>query len=295
MFANESYTDQQDERYDIFTQPGGLWLRVKGDDKNAKVLLGKDKAQLYEFFEPLRNAAKENGYTQNPDVPVEVEYHCHAEYKTPPHTCYAYIPVIESPEGYSPKERPAILELADSMELKNAAPKAAAATIANEERNTVRIVELPACKMVTSGPANGPDIFGPDGVMTRFNNWFSEYDKNRKDKFYPRDFMWSPAEGGFEWGYAVGEVPKDTGGFEVIDFPGGLYAVAISVDADGKDHDRVYKGIQEWVEKSGCFMLDETEKRRSLGNVTSPPMAKEAMGYHQMDLYFPIRIQEESK
>ncbi len=115
MFANESYTDQQDERYDIFTQPGGLWLRVKGDDKNAKALLGKDKAQLYEFFEPLRNAAKENGYVQNPDVHVEVEYHCHAEYATPPHTCYAYIPVTRSPEGYSPKERPEILMMAEQV------------------------------------------------------------------------------------------------------------------------------------------------------------------------------------
>ncbi len=202
----------------------------------------------------------------------------------------------QNPENYSPKERPAILELADSMELKiNAVPKAAAATIANEERNAVRIVELPACKMVTSGVANSPDSFGPDGVMTRFNNWFSTFDKNRKDQFYPRDFMWSSPEGGFMWGYAVGEVPKDTGGFEVIDFPGGLYAVAISVDADGKDHNRVYQGIQEWVEKSGCFMLDETEKRRSLGNITTPSMAKEIMGYQQMDLYFPIRIKEESK
>ncbi|MDD4773261.1 MAG: hypothetical protein PHZ09_06600 [Eubacteriales bacterium] len=95
MFANESYTDEQDKRYDIFTQPGGLWLRVKGDNKNAKALLDKDKADLYEFFGALRNAAKANGYIQNPDVPVEVEYHCHAEYNTPPHSCFAYIPVTE--------------------------------------------------------------------------------------------------------------------------------------------------------------------------------------------------------
>ena len=83
-----------DERYDIFTQPGGLWLRIKGDTDNAKKLLGKENADLYEFFGVLRNAAKENGYIQNPDVHVEVEYHCHAEYSTPPHTCYAYIPVV---------------------------------------------------------------------------------------------------------------------------------------------------------------------------------------------------------
>ena len=95
MFANESYTDRQDDRYDILTQPGGLWLRVKGDSANAKALLNKDRADLYEFFEPLGIAAKENGYIQNPDINIAVEYHCHAEYSTPPHTCYAYIPVIK--------------------------------------------------------------------------------------------------------------------------------------------------------------------------------------------------------
>ncbi|MDD2363156.1 MAG: hypothetical protein PHH84_09495 [Oscillospiraceae bacterium] len=106
MFANESYTDDQDGRYDQFTQPGGLWLRVKGDNNNAKALLGKDSADLHEFFEALREAAKENAYIQNPNIHVEIEYHCHAEYNTPPHTCYAYIPVIKDAEGYSPKSKP---------------------------------------------------------------------------------------------------------------------------------------------------------------------------------------------
>ena len=97
MFANESYSDSQDGRYDILVQPGGLWLRVKGDDKNAKALLGKDKADLYEFFGALGDAAMENGYVQNPEVNITAEYHCHAEYSTPPHNCYAYIPVLENP------------------------------------------------------------------------------------------------------------------------------------------------------------------------------------------------------
>lgn len=93
MFANESYTDEQDERFDVFKQPGGLWLRVRGNDRNAKALLGKEQADLYEFFEALRNAARGNGYRQNPNINVEVEYHCHAEYGNPSHTCYAYIPI----------------------------------------------------------------------------------------------------------------------------------------------------------------------------------------------------------
>jgi len=112
----------------------------------------------------------------------------------------------------------------------------------------VRIIELPACKMVTSGPlGEDPTAF------ERFHAWFAAYDQTRADQFYVRDFMWCSPDGNFEWGYAVTDIPEDTGGFGVIDFPGGLYAVAVSVDADGKDHNRVYSGIQKWVRKSGCF------------------------------------------
>ena len=95
MFANETYSDKQDERYDLFTQPGGLWLRMR-NDKTAAALLGKEHADTYEYFAGgiLQTVAKENGYMQNPDVHVQVEYHCHAEYNTPPHTNYAYIPIV---------------------------------------------------------------------------------------------------------------------------------------------------------------------------------------------------------
>lgn len=94
MFANETYSDKQDERYDLFTQPGGLWLRIRNDKNTADALLGRECHGTYEYFGVLKNAAKENGYMQNPDVHVEVEYHCHAEYGTPPHTNYAYIPIV---------------------------------------------------------------------------------------------------------------------------------------------------------------------------------------------------------
>jgi len=41
MFANEAYSAEQDERFDLFTQPGGLWLRVGNDGNAAMLLLGK--------------------------------------------------------------------------------------------------------------------------------------------------------------------------------------------------------------------------------------------------------------
>jgi hypothetical protein len=95
MFAQETYSEKQNERYDLFTQPGGLWLRIR-NDKIAAALLGKENAEPYEYFaeaQVLQNVARENGYMQNPDIPVQVEYHCHFEYSTPPHTNYAYIPI----------------------------------------------------------------------------------------------------------------------------------------------------------------------------------------------------------
>lgn len=100
MFANETYSDEQDSRFDLFIQPGGLWLRVYNDQNAAELLLDKEKAEPYEYFAgsqaPLQSAARENGYLPNPEVHVQVEYSCHAEYSTPPHTNYAYIPIIRA-------------------------------------------------------------------------------------------------------------------------------------------------------------------------------------------------------
>ncbi|MCL1951663.1 MAG: hypothetical protein FWF60_02425 [Oscillospiraceae bacterium] len=98
LFGNETWSARQDERLDVFTQPGGLWLRVRNDKKAARKLLGKRKAEPHEYFSDKRKilsaAAEANGYKQNPDVLVEVEYYCHAEYDKKNHTNYAYIPII---------------------------------------------------------------------------------------------------------------------------------------------------------------------------------------------------------
>jgi hypothetical protein len=49
MFAQETYSKEQDERYNLFTQPGGLWLRIR-NGKAAAALLGKESAPPYEYF-----------------------------------------------------------------------------------------------------------------------------------------------------------------------------------------------------------------------------------------------------
>jgi len=200
------------------------------------------------------------------------------------------------PESYQPK-KPEVLKMAEQIQnniTETPAIKAAAATIKAKARNNVRIIELPACKMVTSGRATWDKAFKPGGTMERFDKWASAHDKTRADAFYSRDFMWGTDDWG-EWGCAVTEIPDHIDGLEVIDFPGGLFAVAVSVDGDGKDHDGVRKSMERWVKDSGCFADDVSDTRFRMGHITSPPATKEAMGYEQMDLYFPIRIKGEDE
>jgi len=96
MFAQETYSRKQDKRYELLVQPGGLWLRIHITEETDAALLGRKNYGLYEYFAgdtaPLQSAARENGYKQNPDVDIQIEYGRH----TGPSLSYAYIPIINA-------------------------------------------------------------------------------------------------------------------------------------------------------------------------------------------------------
>lgn len=122
----------------------------------------------------------------------------------------------------------------------------------------IRIVELPGCKMASSGCGTGPDQWADDGLLRRFNVWWSTLDKKRADKFFPRDFMWYDREkDGLVWYYAIPEDITDTAGFEIVDFAGGLYAVAVYKD-DDDDGYRVYDGVKDWIKSSSSTSAQVT-------------------------------------
>jgi hypothetical protein len=144
----------------------------------------------------------------------------------------------------------------------------------------IRIIELPAATMVTSG---GQDL-------EAFDQWWSAMDKQRKDKFFPRDFLWyDPDAQQLVWYYALPDGVTDTGGFETIAFEGGLYAAAVSRDQDDQDGERVHQTVRDWVLGSGCFALDERPGRQTMFHVITSDAAFRAMGYRQLDLYIPIK------
>lgn len=142
----------------------------------------------------------------------------------------------------------------------------------------IRVYEIPNCKMVSSQCG----LFG-DGKLERFNEWFSSF----KRPMFPRDFMlYDSEQGGFIWYYIYEDGMNVPDEFSVIDFAGGLYAVASEID--GRDSSETVGAIKDFIKEKGCF--EEDASRAYLGNIITPPSAGKAMGYEQMDYYVPIKI-----
>lgn len=144
----------------------------------------------------------------------------------------------------------------------------------------VRIMEIPDCKMVSSGVG----MFG-DGVLERFDEWFSALPRG----IYPKDFLfWDDScedKQGFHWIYVYEEgmkVPPELG---IIDFKGGLYAITTDIDQQ-TDMDVMNAEIDEFLKKNG---LQRDCERPSLGNVITSPVAKEILGYEQMNYWTPVK------
>jgi len=155
----------------------------------------------------------------------------------------------------------------------------------------VRIIELPACTMASSGTCTDLDCFAPGGLLTTFNAWWSAVDAGRPDRFFPRDFMWYDGSlKGLVWWYALAEPVSDTGGWQLVDFGGGLYASAVCRDGDDADGERVSAAARDWVRSSDALELDESSGRTDLFRVITPPAAAPALGYGQLELLIPVRV-----
>lgn len=143
----------------------------------------------------------------------------------------------------------------------------------------VRIIEMPDCKMVTSGPG----MFGEER-FDRFGEWMSGQPRG----LYSSDFLGeSSVPGKFEWFYLYKE-GMDTGGFEVVDFRGGLYAVVAGIDAQSNAGEMA--AVDALVARGG-FEYDRS--RPQLGNILNTPKGKRGLGYNQMDYFVPVKLKGE--
>lgn len=138
----------------------------------------------------------------------------------------------------------------------------------------VRLYEMPDCKMVSSGTG----MFG-DEKFEAFDRWFSAQERG----LYPKDFLFSEGEG-FHWLYLYEEGMTVPEAFSIIDFKGGLYAVTTDID-EHTDWDTMNAEIDRFLSEHGLL---RDMSRPMLGNVITSPLAREILGYEQMEYYTPV-------
>lgn len=148
----------------------------------------------------------------------------------------------------------------------------------------IMIVRVPKFRAVTSGPMTF------EGLFEAFESWQEAH----KHLFTPvmfdaPDFLCGK-DGVFEWFWAVkeGVTEADTFPYKITEHPGGLYAAAVSLDGDGESQDRVRAKTAKWLEGTN-FVFDDS--RLWMGHmVFVDDEIRAGLGYHQMNLYTPIKL-----
>lgn len=143
----------------------------------------------------------------------------------------------------------------------------------------IRIYDMPPCRMIAS-PVG---MFG-EPALEAFDAWLSAQPRT----MFPRDFLTfddsDPAHPGFRWYVMYEEGLTLPEGAELIDFPGGMYAVATGVDQQ-TDKPAMEAAVAEFLRLHG---LQTDAARRALGNIITSPSVKDVLGYEQMDYYYPV-------
>ena len=143
----------------------------------------------------------------------------------------------------------------------------------------VRILDMPPCRMVAS-PVG---MFG-EPVLEAFGDWLALQPRT----LHPRDYLlWDdcdPERPGFRWLCEVSDGLTLPEGASLIDFPGGLSAVAVDID-QRTDKPALDAAVAAFLAEHG-FAADPA--RRELGRIITPPQVHQRLGYEQMEYWYPI-------
>ena len=149
----------------------------------------------------------------------------------------------------------------------------------------IMIVRIPKFRAVTSGLITFEELFS-----TNFESWQETHKHLFKSIIFDcSDFLAGKDDKAeWFWGIKDGVTESDVSPYSITEFQGGLYAVAVSVDGDGESHNRVRSKTEKWL-KNTNFVIDNN--RLSMGHmIYVDDEIKEGLGYHQMNLYTPIKL-----
>ncbi len=159
----------------------------------------------------------------------------------------------------------------------------------------VMVVRIPGFKAVTSGDQLWGDIFENGGYMNQLWKHLHLYQSVIFDCF---DFL-LPKNVKAEWICAVkdGVTDADVSPLKLINFPGGLYAMAVSIDEDDDSIHKVQDKICRWIESTN-FELDKSRDFMcnmpylEEGDAANKDIEK-GLGYKQLQRYVPIKLKDD--
>lgn len=154
-----------------------------------------------------------------------------------------------------------------------------------------RVISLPRFTAATSGIDTNFD-FSPDGVLGKFEAYFSAIKPGDRDSFRPRDFLYFDEEQkGMVWIWALSE-EMDPAGNEIIEFEGGCYLTYAYKDGDEEAHNKLYKEALDYIKQSEVLELDIRPGHYSMGHIITPPEVIEAQGWSQMETFIPVKVKK---
>lgn len=150
----------------------------------------------------------------------------------------------------------------------------------------IMIVRIPEFRALTSGIVSYEEVFGS------FNAWKEAHDHLIEPIIFDAgDFLFYRG-GTAEWIWRVknGVTEADTAPYKIIDHPGGLYAVAVSVDADDESWFKVLHKIEKWIDRTN-FVID---RKRGIAchMIYIDEEIRAGLGYDQLNLYVPIELRK---
>jgi DNA-binding transcriptional MerR regulator len=161
----------------------------------------------------------------------------------------------------------------------------------------IMVVRIPGFKAVSSGVQPWEDMFKEGGYMHQLWQHCHLYKNVIFDCF---DFLMFKNENA-EWICAVNEevTEADVSPLKLIDFPGGLYAMAVSIDEDDESLQKVEEKVRRWIESTnfefdkGNHIMFNMPYLYEDGRDTAFRDIEKGLGYKQMQRYFPIKLKDE--
>ena len=159
----------------------------------------------------------------------------------------------------------------------------------------VMVVRLPRFKAITTGIQTWDYMFKDGGGMNQLWRYSSMF---RNVIFDCADFLIRRNDKA-EWLCGVKDDfdEPDISPLELIEFEGGLYAMAVSIDGDDESIGKVDDKICRWIENTN-FELDQS--RGFMGNMpyldegdAANAVIKQGLGYEQFQRYVPIKLKED--